>query len=560
MQDLAESRVMERLVAVVGGEGDLSAMLDTSVELIVEATASKACFVYLAEGAKLRLAAASGDMSQMVNRVVVDMTDGLTGWAARTATTGLIRHDVLSDPRTASIPGLPTRIESMLAVPMAPAGDQPFGVLVLFSEVSHEFDDATLTFMDDVAPLLALGIQNRRLAARAGHQLDSLTKVSSLCELVSSMTSRQELYRAIVEGLRVLLDCEATALTVWEYGVSGVVASDPPGSVPTVIDPKSGVARIQLTRDTEALSVPITIHGESVGETLALRDQAFSPDQEQLVRIIATHVAVALKRIELLERQTNSNIGRELFGALARQEIEPARLHARSLGMDLADPFVALEVRPSGSADSAWLTTARAVERALRRAKGRVVIDLEGHRLRAIVSLTHGAGESQRVVEMITEFARADELHVGFAQVASGSDHASIAVAQADDACTVASALLPQGGVLDYDDLGAYKYVVRLTDDEVPDSRYADAISAIEAYDERRNAELLRTLEEYFNHLRSPTTTARALFIHPNTLRQRLERIETLTGISIDQENVASLELATKLARLRGGLRRRARG
>src|SRR3712207_8624088 len=37
----------------------------------------------------------------------------------------------------------------------------------------------------------------------------------------------------------------------------------------------------------------------------------------------------------------------------------------------------------------------------------------------------------------------------------------------------------------------------------------------------RRRAELVSTLEQYLRDRRSVTSTARALFIHPNTLRQR---------------------------------------
>ena len=46
--------------------------------------------------------------------------------------------------------------------------------------------------------------------------------------------------------------------------------------------------------------------------------------------------------------------------------------------------------------------------------------------------------------------------------------------------------------------------------------------------------------------------SARELFIHPNTLRQRLGRIEELTGLKLDEDDLLSLELAIKLARLHG--------
>ena len=46
--------------------------------------------------------------------------------------------------------------------------------------------------------------------------------------------------------------------------------------------------------------------------------------------------------------------------------------------------------------------------------------------------------------------------------------------------------------------------------------------------------------------------SARALYIHPNTLRQRLGRIEELTELDLNDDDLLSLELAIKLARLHG--------
>ena len=44
--------------------------------------------------------------------------------------------------------------------------------------------------------------------------------------------------------------------------------------------------------------------------------------------------------------------------------------------------------------------------------------------------------------------------------------------------------------------------------------------------------------------------SAWALYIHPNTVRQRLERIQQVTGLDLQGEDLLSLELALKVARL----------
>jgi DNA-binding PucR family transcriptional regulator len=122
---------------------------------------------------------------------------------------------------------------------------------------------------------------------------------------------------------------------------------------------------------------------------------------------------------------------------------------------------------------------------------------------------------------------------------------------EAVDAARIARALLPGGGALAYGALGAYKYLVRLPLDDAPEDRHAEAVRLLLDYDRGRRTQLTRTLEQYLRDRRSIATTARALYIHPNTLRQRLERIEQLSGLDLPQEDLLSLELALKLVRLR---------
>jgi DNA-binding PucR family transcriptional regulator len=78
------------------------------------------------------------------------------------------------------------------------------------------------------------------------------------------------------------------------------------------------------------------------------------------------------------------------------------------------------------------------------------------------------------------------------------------------------------------------------------------AVDLLIAYDNKRRTALLDTLERYLAERRSVIDCARALFIHPNTLRQRLGRIEELTDLKLDEDDLLSLELAIRLARLHG--------
>jgi DNA-binding PucR family transcriptional regulator len=101
-----------------------------------------------------------------------------------------------------------------------------------------------------------------------------------------------------------------------------------------------------------------------------------------------------------------------------------------------------------------------------------------------------------------------------------------------------------------YDGLGAYKYLVHLELDEAPHDRYRQSVEDLIEYDHRRGSRLFETLEQFLADRCSVTASARALYIHPNTVRQRLERIERVSGLHLPKEDLLSLELALKLARL----------
>ena len=124
-------------------------------------------------------------------------------------------------------------------------------------------------------------------------------------------------------------------------------------------------------------------------------------------------------------------------------------------------------------------------------------------------------------------------------------------VREALDAAQIALALRRGGGAIAYEALGAYKYLVHLRLDDAPRDRHWTAVERLLAYDTRRRTQLVDTLEHYLQARRSVTTTARELYIHPNTLRQRLDRIEQLTGLELATEDLLALELAIKLVRLR---------
>ena len=100
-----------------------------------------------------------------------------------------------------------------------------------------------------------------------------------------------------------------------------------------------------------------------------------------------------------------------------------------------------------------------------------------------------------------------------------------------------------------YEDLGPYKYLLRMSLDGVRDM-HRDAVTKLADYDRERSASLLRTLEEFLRRRGNISATADALYVHPNTLRQRLRRIMELTGLDLRKDDWLMVEIAVKLVQL----------
>jgi DNA-binding PucR family transcriptional regulator len=76
----------------------------------------------------------------------------------------------------------------------------------------------------------------------------------------------------------------------------------------------------------------------------------------------------------------------------------------------------------------------------------------------------------------------------------------------------------------------------------------------IAEYDRLRSTALLRTLEEFLRRRGNISASAEALYVHPNTLRQRLRRIGEISGLDLRTDDWLMIEIAVKMVRLQQAL------
>ena len=85
---------------------------------------------------------------------------------------------------------------------------------------------------------------------------------------------------------------------------------------------------------------------------------------------------------------------------------------------------------------------------------------------------------------------------IGLSEVDLSAASARRRIREAADAARIGSSLVPEGGAVSYEQLGAYRYLVHLELEDAPRDRYRQSVESLTEYDRRRGARLIETLEQ----------------------------------------------------------------
>ena len=571
-----ESRTLYGVIGIVSSSLELVPMLQKVVDLATEATGCHACFIYLLEDERLTIRAASPIFSEAVGNVEFSVQEGLTGWVARHRTPEFIRDQAMKDPRMKYVPLLQeVRFQSMVAVPVLSRAGETIGVIVLHTEAPREFGEGTLKLLVHIASLVSGAIENAQLYDTERKRVDVLTGLSELGQRVAAASDAPELGVVLASGSKRLLGADICQLFRLEPdGETLELLASVPDALPAPVITSAAELMLAALEDRrggpfdrelwpsvavrDLLVTPLTAGGARVGLVCAasFSERTFGDDDAEIARAIAHLAAVAIKRAELIDALTNANIIRDLFGALAAGATAFASAKAAEIHCDLTDTYLIVFAEPAGrqrQASGEWRITADSIGRALTELAPRSAVEAGPGPVRALLSLGQARGQSvEGLLRACRELGQRTGAAIGVSEPREMPTDATGAYREARDAATIARALLAGGGAIAYSQVGAYRYLVQIGADDAPRDRMRAAVDLLIEYDGKRKTALLDTLERYLSERRSAIDSARALHVHPNTLRQRLGRIEQLTGLKLDEDDLLSLELAIKLARLHG--------
>ena len=535
------SRVLHRIISTVGSSLDLEEVLGAVVRLLSDASGVHACFVYLLEdrGESLVLRAASEPYAQLVGAIKLDRGEGLAWWAAQRKEPAFIRDNALADPRNKYVPELDEeRFQSLVSVPILGREGPVIGVITLHTEAPREFTKAEVEFLVSSASLVAGAIENARLYVETRRRIEELEHLTELGETIARAETLTELLPSVTaRGLQLLRAerCHIYLLDPSSEELRLRASTPESGSARETIGLSELAPELRRGRRSR-VAVPLVANEELLGLLIAE-----GTAEADLAGAVANQAAVAIKKIELIERLTEKNLIKDFFEELVRGA-GPGELDVRAarLGCDLDERHLVLVAAPPTDE----------LERALGAVARGSLFDRREDSMRALVRIPADgeAGLLRRIRGIHGQLA--EPVAVGVSNPCQGAASFAAGFEEARHALVGTSVLGAEPSVMTYDELGPYKYLLRMSLDSGARDSHRESIRLLADYDRQRSTYLLRTLEEFLRRRGNISATAEALYVHPNTLRQRLRRIQELSGLDLRKDDWLMVEIALKLVRL----------
>jgi GAF domain-containing protein len=335
------------------------------------------------------------------------------------------------------------------------------------------------------------------------------------------------------------------------------------------------------------LSAPLIAGAEHLGFVNCYSNtiRRYSSEDQTLLSTIANQAAMAIKNSHLVDLLAQKNMVKGFFDELMHDPAgltdvaeDSLRQKANFLGCDLTKPHAIAMIEISrvnereqgAEAENAPVSSQAEDERvAIHKRIGSIIrrriLDnypgsiLYEHEnlITCILCLTKDPNATRLKTwlrdlcrQMCSEYAIRFSIGVGNPCQHIGDYRRGYA--EANEALQMGQHLHLEGGVTHFNDLGVYRYLYKIARMDDLRDMYQDQVARIANYDRRKGTDLLDTLEIYLECAGNLTKTSKRLFVHRNTLIQRLDRLQSLCEIDLQERpNWLTLQVAIKVYKLR---------
>jgi len=588
-------RAYEDIILTIDSSVSLQELLDKIAGIVSVAVESTGAYLYVWEEESERLvlrATTEASHRHYLDAIQLRLGEGLVGWVAYEREAVLLHDEAMKDPRFKPFDELQEeRFKSAVVVPILLNNVERIGVVALWSRRRAYFNQEHLDILREVAGVLAGVIDWARRNDDARRRARALSFLGDLWAKFSMPLPPDQLMGTVAEATIGVLESDVCVIAmINEEGrfvlrgmaparddllAEAVGASWPDpgrGPAPTNFEGSPAddsfrpLAMFLADRFEEAASAPLLAGSDHLGFISCYRRARFSSDERDLLALIAGQLAFGIRSLEATGAPETDAVG-ELLRMLASGKGDAATLSvAAALGVDLTKPHVLLQARvlPKDQAkdSSALAEQSQAASDSLVRGASAASPHSAFQRfpggvlgLVRVSKEQDGPGLQRGVQALADDVAKRHSVcvSVGLSSVQDGLVGYADAYREAAEALEIGTKVRGEGHVVRFDELGPYVYLFRMAGDpRVSRDPWMKSLLPLLQYDSRKNSELLETLDTYLECRGNATTTAERLYLHRNTLRQRLARIEALTKINLTQtEDWLPLHFAVKLARLR---------
>jgi DNA-binding PucR family transcriptional regulator/GAF domain-containing protein len=556
---------------------------DELLELIIRETTSAigadVCSLYLLTppGRELLLTATNGLNENMVGKVTMKVGEGITGWVADSRRASVV-PDVSQEPHWKWVPGLDEdRFHSMASVPVE-SGPRLVGVINVQSTERREFTSGDIDFLRAIAAQVAGILERSELQRRTEVQLAEIQLSHDIHERFTKLSLDGAGIASILEVLGSLAGGRAALYSTDGYRVRGLGESSE-GMPPRInVPPALGQAgarevRISAGRPARPLDVvPVRAGAELLG-LLAVAVAAEDSDAEGRRRALehgSTVLALEMSKERAaaeVERRLRGDLVEEvLAGGLEADEAERVARQAERLGHRLPQRAWVLALEPDDDRTEAALAARGQQDRLDGALSG-----LVRSRLPGALTLVRSASAVFLVPdEIATDLASVEKLaaqilaaaapamkpgtaSVGIGNLANGVSELARSHVEARQAVRLTRRAGGRGRVASYRSLGAFRLLLEVQSPEALRRFVNELLGPLLQYAQSRDTPLLETLEALSTSRWIRRAASRHLGIHINSMTYRIERIQTLTGLQLDDpETRVAISIALRARAMLG--------
>jgi sugar diacid utilization regulator/putative methionine-R-sulfoxide reductase with GAF domain len=556
---------------------------DELVKLIIRETTSAigtdVCSLYLANpgGRDLTLTATNGLNERMVGRVVMQLGEGVTGWVAETRQPMKV-SDVALEPHWKWIAGLDEeRFTSMLSVPIE-SGPRLVGVLNVQSTEHREFTQEDIDFLRAIAGQVAGILERSEMQRRMEVQLAEIRLSHDIHERFTRLSLEGAGIQAILDAVGTLAGGSAALYSPAGFRVRGMgeTADRLPSRIhlpPAVLSLGARGVPVRAGRPARQYDlVPVRAGADLLG-VLAVavgEERAEEDGRRRALEHGSTVLAVELSKERAaaeVERRLRGDLVEEvLAGGLDAEEAERLARQAERLGHRLPHRAWALVLEPDDARSEAEMATPSRRDR-LDTVLGEVV---RRHSPGALTVVRSASAVVLVPEETAPDLAGADRLaslllaaaapvlrpamaSVGIGNLARSVGELARSHVEARQALRLSRRAGARSRVTSYRALGAFRLLLEVQSPDALRGFVAEILGPLLKYAESRETPLLETLEALAAARWVRRAAARSLGIHINSMSYRIERIEALTGLSLDDpETRVAIAIALRARAMMG--------